>query len=140
VQGHTIDVDTAVVTTSEVKDYPMILLLGIGGPYGDGVLMLHAVIETGQKLNKPSPWGLGGTASQQLPYDLACTLHPATAVGPGGGGGPPEAWLQATGAPLGPTTATHGAPTLHVAIVCCVHCAKLNDGTRVGRPPCRVRG
>lgn len=29
-QGHTKDVDTAVVTTSEVNDYPMILLLGIG--------------------------------------------------------------------------------------------------------------
>jgi diacylglycerol kinase family enzyme len=28
--GHTIDVDTALVTTSEVTDYPMILLLGIG--------------------------------------------------------------------------------------------------------------
>lgn len=30
VQGHTVDVDTALVDTSEVKDYPMILLLGIG--------------------------------------------------------------------------------------------------------------
>jgi hypothetical protein len=30
VQGHTKDVDTALVTTSEVTDYPMILLLGIG--------------------------------------------------------------------------------------------------------------
>lgn len=29
-QGHTKDVDTALVTTSEVTDYPMILLLGIG--------------------------------------------------------------------------------------------------------------
>lgn len=29
-QGHTIDVDTALVNTSEVTDYPMILLLGIG--------------------------------------------------------------------------------------------------------------
>jgi hypothetical protein len=29
-QGHTVDVDTALVSTSEVKDYPMILLLGIG--------------------------------------------------------------------------------------------------------------
>eukprot|EP00775_Hariotina_reticulata_P013012 gene13012-13141_t len=30
VQGHTKDVDTALVSTSEVTDYPMILLLGIG--------------------------------------------------------------------------------------------------------------
>lgn len=29
-QGHTVDVDTALVNTSEVKDYHMILLLGIG--------------------------------------------------------------------------------------------------------------
>ena len=29
--GYTVDVDTALVTTSEVKDYPMILLLGKGG-------------------------------------------------------------------------------------------------------------
>jgi hypothetical protein len=29
-QGHTVDVDTALVTTSEVTDYHMILLLGIG--------------------------------------------------------------------------------------------------------------
>jgi hypothetical protein len=29
-QGHTIDVDTAVVDTSEVQGYPMILLLGVG--------------------------------------------------------------------------------------------------------------
>jgi hypothetical protein len=29
-QGHTKDVDTALVTTSEVTDYPMILLMGIG--------------------------------------------------------------------------------------------------------------
>lgn len=30
VQGHTVDVDTALVSTSEVKNYHMILLLGIG--------------------------------------------------------------------------------------------------------------
>lgn len=30
VQGHTVDVDTALVSTSEVEDYHMILLLGIG--------------------------------------------------------------------------------------------------------------
>jgi hypothetical protein len=29
-QGHTVDVDTALVSTSEVDEYPMILLLGIG--------------------------------------------------------------------------------------------------------------
>jgi diacylglycerol kinase family enzyme len=30
VKGHTKDVDTALVNTSEVTDYPMIVLLGIG--------------------------------------------------------------------------------------------------------------
>jgi hypothetical protein len=39
-QGYTKDVDTALVTTSEVTDYPMILLLGIG--YVSDKLQLNA--------------------------------------------------------------------------------------------------